>query len=53
MLRISGFTINQIRDWEQGRAQPIGCVRAYLMLIDRDPKAIQGLLRKVTAEKVA
>ena len=26
-----GFTINQIKDWEQGRARPIGGVRAYLI----------------------
>lgn len=30
-----GFTVNQIKDWEQGRSRPIGGVRAYLMLIDR------------------
>jgi putative transcriptional regulator len=39
-----GFTINQIKDWEQGRARPIGGVRAYLMLIKQDPKAIHNLL---------
>jgi putative transcriptional regulator len=43
-----GFTINQIRDWEQGRARPLGGVRAYLMLIERDPKAIQELLRAIS-----
>jgi putative transcriptional regulator len=40
-----GFSINQIRDWEQGRARPIGGVRAYLMIIERDPKAVVKLLR--------
>jgi putative transcriptional regulator len=39
-----GFTINQIKDWEQGRARPIGGVRAYLMLIKQDPKAVHNLL---------
>jgi putative transcriptional regulator len=39
-----GFTINQIKDWEQGRARPIKGVRAYLMLIKQDPKAIHNLL---------
>jgi putative transcriptional regulator len=40
-----GFTINQIRDWEQGRCRPLGGVRAYLMIIDRDPKAVIEILR--------
>ena len=39
-----GFTVNQIRDWEQGRSRPLGGVRAYLMLIDRAPNEILGLL---------
>lgn len=39
-----GFTINQIRDWEQGRARPLGGVRAYLMIIDRDPESVRRLL---------
>tara|TARA_R110000868_G_scaffold3662_1_gene22901 strand:- start:870 stop:1178 length:309 start_codon:yes stop_codon:yes gene_type:complete len=45
-----GFTVNQIRDWEQGRARPLGGVRAYLLLIDRAPedvcKMLAGLGRK-------
>jgi putative transcriptional regulator len=48
-----GFTINQIRDWEQGRARPLGGVRAYLMLIARDPKAVQALLRSALAGQAA
>ncbi|MDZ4790419.1 MAG: helix-turn-helix domain-containing protein [Hyphomicrobiales bacterium] len=40
-----GFTVNQIREWEQGRARPLGGVRAYLLIIDRDPDRILGLLR--------
>jgi putative transcriptional regulator len=40
-----GFTINQIREWEQGRCRPLGGVRAYLMIIDRNPKAVIDLLR--------
>jgi putative transcriptional regulator len=42
---VFGFTINQIKDWEQGRARPIGDVRAYLMIIDRDPKAVLRILQ--------
>jgi putative transcriptional regulator len=40
-----GFTINQIRDWEQGRCRPLGGVRAYLMIIDRDPRTVIEILR--------
>jgi putative transcriptional regulator len=40
-----GFTINQIRDWEQGRTRPLGAMRAYLMIIKRDAKAVIELLR--------
>jgi putative transcriptional regulator len=46
-----GFTINQIREWEQGRARPLGGVRAYLMLIDRDPKGVLQMLRSIRAKK--
>lgn len=35
-----GFTIHQIRQWEQGRSRPLGALRAYLMLIDKNPRAV-------------
>lgn len=38
------FTIHQVRQWEQGRSRPLGAMRAYLMLIDRHPIAIQKWL---------
>ena len=40
-----GFTVDQIRSWELGRSQPLGGVRAYLTIIDRDPKTVVSLLR--------
>ena len=48
-----GFTINQIRDWEQGRARPLGGVRAYLLIIERDAKRVLELLRKPRGRKAA
>ena len=51
-----GFTINQIREWEQGRARPIGGLRAYLFLIERDPRMVLEMLkaaRAVASRKVA
>jgi putative transcriptional regulator len=48
-----GFSINQIRDWEQGRSRPLGGVRAYLMLIDQNPQAVQQLLLEASRRKAA
>jgi len=46
-----GFTVHQIRQWEQGRSRPLGAVRAYLMIIDRDPKRVLELLRAASKAK--
>ena len=40
-----GFTTTQIRDWEQGRSRPLSDSRAYLMIIEVDPKAVLDILR--------
>ena len=48
-----GFTLNQIKDWEQGRSRPLGGVRAYLMIIERDPKSVLALLRSLSGQKAA
>jgi len=40
-----GFSINTLRHWEQGQRQPEGPTRAYLLVIDRNPKAVQKALR--------
>jgi len=41
-----GFTVHQVRQWEQGRNRPSGAMRAYLMLIADDPRDI---LRKLAS----
>jgi putative transcriptional regulator len=41
-----GFTVSQIRQWEQGRCQPVGALRAYLTLIERDPAGVAKTLQK-------
>jgi putative transcriptional regulator len=48
-----GFTVNQVKDWEQGRSQPIGGVRAYLMMIKFDPKGVLRLLKTASSKKAA
>ena len=40
-----GFSVNTLRHWEQGRRVPEGPTRAYLLVIDRNPKAVQKTLR--------
>jgi putative transcriptional regulator len=40
-----GFSINTLRHWEQGVRQPEGPARAYLLVIDRAPKAVQKALQ--------
>jgi putative transcriptional regulator len=48
-----GFTVHQIRQWEQGRSRPLGAMRAYLMLIDRDPKSALDYLHAAAQESQA
>jgi putative transcriptional regulator len=40
-----GFSVNTVLHWEQGRRVPEGPTRAYLMVIDREPQAVQKALR--------
>ncbi len=40
-----GFSINTLRHWEQGRRVPEGPTRAYLLVIDRNPNAVQKALQ--------
>ncbi len=46
-----GFSLTQIRDWEQGRSRPLGGVRAYLLIIERSPARVLGILREVASRK--
>jgi len=40
-----GFSVNTLRHWEQGKREPEGPTRAYLLVIDRAPAAVQRALR--------
>jgi putative transcriptional regulator len=40
-----GFSVNTLRHWEQGKRVPEGPTRAYLLVIDRAPKAVEKALR--------
>lgn len=48
-----GFTVTQIRDWEQHRARPLGGVRAYLMLIKARPEQLLVMLAELRTKKCA
>jgi putative transcriptional regulator len=39
-----GFNPARIRDWEQGRSSPDGAVRAYLLVIKKEPEAVARAL---------
>ncbi len=38
------LSVARVRDWEQGRSQPDGAVRAYLRVIEREPQAVERAL---------
>lgn len=42
-----GFSVTQIRDWEQGRSRPLGAARAYLLMIDVAPEDVRRLLAAI------
>lgn len=48
-----GFSLDQIRAWEQLRARPLGGVRAYLILIGQDHRSIGQLLNAARERQAA
>lgn len=44
-----GFSIKNVRNWEQGTRQPEGPARAYLTVIDRKPEAVREALMQPAA----
>jgi putative transcriptional regulator len=38
------FSVNTLRHWEQGKRQPEGPARAYLLVIDRAPGEVRRAL---------
>lgn len=46
-----GFTVQQIRDWEQHRSKPLGGVRAYLMLISDQPEMVVKMLGRMVSQQ--
>ncbi len=48
-----GFSLEQIRAWEQGRTRPLGGVRAYLLMIDSDHEGVARILEHTRKRKAA
>jgi putative transcriptional regulator len=42
-----GFTTDQIKAWEQNRSRPQGGARVYLLIIEKNPKAVMDILREI------
>lgn len=42
-----GFSTRTIEKWEQGVRQPAGAARAYLLVIERNPEAVQSALNPI------
>ena len=41
-----GFNIYSVRNWEQGRRQPVGAFQNLLKLIDQIPEQVELVLRR-------
>jgi putative transcriptional regulator len=51
--RTFGFSLNQIRDWEQGRSRPLGGVRSYLSMIATDARGVKKILNGTVRRQAA
>ncbi len=45
-----GFSVDAVRNWEQGRRRPDVAARAFLMVIDREPEAVRRALSAPAAK---
>ena len=39
-----GFSADAVRDWEQGRRRPEQAARTLLLMIDKEPEAVERVL---------
>lgn len=39
-----GFPVSSLRNWEQGRRHPDVATRAFLLVIDKEPEAVERAL---------
>jgi putative transcriptional regulator len=43
-----GFSPRTLQQWEQGRSKPDSVARAYLTVIDHDPKTVEKALKRAS-----
>ena len=48
-----GFRTQTLQEWEHGRSQPDSAVRAYLLVIERNRRAVEEALRGRAGEEPA
>ena len=41
-----GLNVARLRDWEQRRSKPDSAARAYLLVIEREPEAVERALSR-------
>ena len=41
---VYGFSVRTVQEWEQGRAVPQGAAKNFLVVLDKEPKAVQRAL---------
>ena len=41
-----GFSAASLRDWEQGRSSPVAAAKMFLVVIDKEPAAVQRALEE-------
>lgn len=45
-----GFNIRTLQEWEQGRSVPSGASRNFLVVLDREPEAVERAFSELAAE---
>ena len=45
-----GFNLRTLQEWEQGRATPSGASRNFLVVLDKEPEAVERAFSKLAAE---
>ena len=45
-----GFKLRTLQEWEQGRAAPSGASRNFLVVLDKEPEAVERAFAKLAAE---
>lgn len=47
-----GFALSALRNWEQGRRVPDRSARLLLLLIEREPELVKGVVHELTLSEI-